>query len=263
MSKYKYIYGPVFSWRLGRSLGIDILSQKNKVCNFSCIYCQLGSTAEYEIERKIYVSTESIIQELKKLPEAKIDYITFSGRGEPTLAKNLGETITAIKSLRKEPIAVITNSVLINREDVRKELFLADFVLAKLDAFSQQSLEEINQPAAGIKFSEIIAGLKAFRSTYKGKYAIQIMFIEQNKNHADDFIKLVNEINPDEVQLNTPLRKCAVSPLDKNTMLKIKERFVNKCDSSISVVSVYDITWQKITSISDTDTLRRRGKYNL
>jgi wyosine [tRNA(Phe)-imidazoG37] synthetase (radical SAM superfamily) len=260
MSEYKYIYGPVFSWRLGRSLGIDILSQKNKVCNFSCIYCQLGSTAEYEIERKIYVSTESIIQELKKLPEAKIDYITFSGRGEPTLAKNLGEAITAIKSFRNEPIAIITDSVLINREDVRRELSLADFVLAKLDAFSQQSLEEINQPAAGVKFSEIVAGLKAFRGVYKGKYAIQIMFIEQNKDHVDELIKLVNEINPDEVQLNTPLRRSPVPLLDKNTMVKIKERFVNKCNSSISVISVYDITRQKIVSISDADTLKRRGK---
>jgi wyosine [tRNA(Phe)-imidazoG37] synthetase (radical SAM superfamily) len=260
MSKYKYIYGPVFSWRLGRSLGIDILSQKNKVCNFGCIYCQLGRTTEYEIERKVYVSTESIIEELKKLPKVKIDYITFSGRGEPTLAKNLGEAIIAIKSFRKEPIAVITNSALINREDVRKELSLADFVLAKLDAFSQQSLEEINQPTSGIKFSEIVAGLKVFRRIYKGKYAIQIMFIEQNKDHVDDLIKLVNEINPDEVQLNTPLRKSPIPPLDRNTMLKIRERFVNKCNSSISVVSVYDITRQKITSISDADTLRRRGK---
>jgi len=135
---YKYIYGPVPSWRLGNSLGIDLLSQKNKICNFDYGYCQLKSTSYYTDERKQYVKTEDIIAEIRQLPvNVEIDYLTFSGRGESTLAANLGEAITAVKNLRSEPVAVLTNSALIDREDVRRDLSHADFVVAKLDASSQ------------------------------------------------------------------------------------------------------------------------------
>ncbi|MEW6609638.1 MAG: radical SAM protein, partial [bacterium] len=195
--KFKYIYGPVASWRLGNSLGIDLLSQKEKICNFDCCYCQIGRNLKYLTQRKLYVSTQEIIEEIKRLPDCQIDYITFSGRGESTLAINLSETITAIKKLRKEPIAVLTNSTLINKVDVRQELTLADFVILKLDAFSQETLELINNPARGIKFDEIYNGIRAFREEYRGKLALQIMFIDENKNSARRLFQLAREIQPD------------------------------------------------------------------
>ena len=95
--QFKYIYGPVPSWRLGSSLGIDLLSQEKKICNFDCIYCQIGKTESYTAERKVYIPVKKVIDELKFVPLVNIDYITLSGRGEPTLAKNLGEVIDAIK----------------------------------------------------------------------------------------------------------------------------------------------------------------------
>jgi wyosine [tRNA(Phe)-imidazoG37] synthetase (radical SAM superfamily) len=261
MEQYKYIYGPVYSWRLGRSLGIDLLSQQEKICNFSCIYCQLGKTGEYTLERKIYVSTKSIIKELKNFLKAEIDYITFSGRGEPTLAKNLGEAIKAVKSLTNKPVAVITNSALINREDVRNELALADFVLAKLDAPSQQIFTIVNRPAANINYAAIVSGLKTFRKMYKGKFALQIMLVKQNAEYAENLIDTVNAICPDEVELNTPLRQSPVTPLNKSTILKIKKLFQAKCKNSIHIISVYDTREkQEVISISDVDTLKRRGK---
>ena len=107
---FRYIYGPVSSWRLGISLGIDLLSPKRKICNFDCIYCQLGKTLKPIDKPKIYVKTKDVIEELKKLPRIKIDYITFSGRGEPTLAKNLGQVIKAVKKLNLAPVAVLTNA---------------------------------------------------------------------------------------------------------------------------------------------------------
>ena len=162
-NKLKYIYGPVSSWRLGTSLGIDILSQKDKICNFDCLYCQVGKNLYYRKKRKVFISTKEIIKELKKVPKIKIDYITFSGRGEPTLAKNLGNIIKAIKKIRKEPIAVLTNGATINRKDIRNELSIADFVAIKLDAFSQKSLNEMNKPAKGINLDNILKGLKTFK----------------------------------------------------------------------------------------------------
>ncbi|MDD5532218.1 MAG: hypothetical protein PHC52_05460 [Syntrophales bacterium] len=86
---FKYVYGPVDSWRLGVSLGIDLLSQDAKVCTFDCSYCQLGRTPAYTTERRLYVSTEEILEEMAGLPEVEEDHITFSGIGEPTLARNL------------------------------------------------------------------------------------------------------------------------------------------------------------------------------
>ncbi len=236
---FKYIYGSVPSWRLGSSLGIDLLSQEEKICNFDCIYCQLGPTKRHTIERKIYVPVEKVIEELGELPDTNIDYITFSGRGEPTLAANLGEGIKAVKLIHKEPVAVLTNSSLMGLDAVREELVLADFVVAKLDACSPESLQEINRPATGIEFGSILDGINKFRKSYQGKLALQIMFTESNKQDINKYIYLANYIKPDEIQVNTPLRPCGVKPLAKEEVLRIKNNFVLAC-KEVNVVSVYD-----------------------
>jgi wyosine [tRNA(Phe)-imidazoG37] synthetase (radical SAM superfamily) len=257
---FKYIYGPVPSWRLGSSLGVDLLSQEEKICNFDCVYCQLGVTKKHTVERKIYVPVEKVIEELGSLPDIVIDYITFSGRGEPTLAENLGELIKAVKLIRKEPIAVLTNGSLMGIDELRKELVLADFIVAKLDACSPESLKEINRPAEGMEFGSILDGIKKFRKDYQGKLALQIMFIENNKLDINKYIYLANYIKPDEVQVNTPLRPCNTKPLTKEEILKIKDYFTSVC-KGINVVSVYDErAFKEIASISDEDTLKRRGK---
>jgi len=259
---FKYIYGPVPSWRLGSSLGIDLLSQKEKICNFDCVYCQLGLTKKHTVERKIYVPVEKVIEELKMLPDINIDYITFSGRGEPSLAANLGEAIRAVKLIRKEPIAVLTNGSLIGLDEVRKNFVLADFVVVKLDAYSPKSLQEINRPANGVEFGDILEGIKKFKKVYKGKLALQMMFIENNKEYIDKYIYLANYIKPDEIQVNTPLRPCNVNPLIKKEILKLKNYFISFCEG-INIVSIYDEReFRDIMSISDEDTLKRRGKVN-
>ncbi len=257
---FKYIYGPVPSWRLGSSLGIDLLSQENKICNFDCIYCQLGPIIKYTVERKIYVPVEKVIEELEELPNVSLDYITFSGRGEPTLAANLGEAIKAIKLIRKEPIAVLTNATLMDRDEVRKELILADFVVAKLDACSLESLQEVNRPSSNIEFSGILKGIEEFKKDFKGKLAIQIMFVDPNKDDVDNFIYLANYIKPNEIQVNTPLRPCNINPLTREDVLRVKDCFISVC-KGIHVISVYDERASRdVLSISDEDTLKRRGK---
>ncbi|MBN2830695.1 MAG: radical SAM protein [Candidatus Omnitrophica bacterium] len=237
-----------------------MLSQKGKICNFDCIYCQLGKTKKYSQARKIYVPTRKLIQELKILPDIKIDYITFSGRGEPTLAKNLGEAIKEVKSIREENIAVITNGSLIGKEQVRKELKLANFVIIKLDACSQKSLIKINRPSKEIEFNNILNGIKEFKKGYTGKLALQIMFIEENKKSIDEHIYLSNYIKPDEVQVNTPLRRCRVKPLSKEEIYRIKNRFI-LAGKGINIVSVYDERlFKEVVSVSNENTLKRRGK---
>jgi wyosine [tRNA(Phe)-imidazoG37] synthetase (radical SAM superfamily) len=252
---YKYIYGPVFSWRLGISLGIDPISNKDKICSFDCVYCQLGKTTKLSNKRKIYISEKDLITEINSLPAIKIDYITFSGRGEPTLANNLGKMIKVIKKSRKEKVAVITNSSLFNRKDVIKDLLLANFVIAKLDACDQQSLQITNRPMPGIEFKKILKGIMEFKSIYPKKFALQIMFAKDNIKYADKIARLAKEINPDEVQINTPLRHCAVEPLTKKELNSIKKYF-----GGLNTVTVYDIVKKEIKPISSKNTLTRRGK---
>jgi len=253
--KYKYIYGPVPSWRLGSSLGVDPISKSKKICSFDCVYCQLGEGKFLTAERQIFIPEVEIIREINLLPDLQIDYITFSGTGEPTLAKNLGRMIKAVKKIRREKIAVLTNSSLINREDVQKDLSLADFVVAKLDAVSQEVFEEVNKPLKGTKIRDIIKSIKDFRGFCKGKLALQIMFIEKNRQEAEKIANISRQINPDEVQINTPLRPCAVKPLSKQELDEIKKHF-----KGLNVVSVYEAEKKKVEPVSDEDTLKRRGK---
>ncbi len=253
--KYRYIYGPVPSWRLGRSLGIDPVSGEVKICSFDCVYCQLGGTRILTNRRKEFVPVREIVKEIKMLPPIKIDYITFSGAGEPTLAKNLGRMIKAVKKIRKEPVAVITNSSLMRAEDVKKDLLEADLVVAKLDAHSERIFRKINRPGEGLSLSEAIKAIKHFKARYKGKLALQIMFIKENEKFAEKIARIARDIAPDEVQINTPLRPCAVKPLSKERMEKIREHF-----RGLNVVSVYRTKKIKVKPVSRRDTLRRRGK---
>ncbi|MDK2897356.1 MAG: hypothetical protein PWP04_1476 [Candidatus Atribacteria bacterium] len=263
---FRYIYGPVASWRLGASLGIDPLSNKEKVCTLDCVYCQLGKTLVYPYRRRTYVSTEAIIEELKALPEVQLDYITFSGRGEPTLAENLGQAIKAVKEIRPEPVAVLTNSSLMIRPGVREALAGADLVVAKLDAYSSICFEKINYPQPGIEFDLMIEGIKQFKVNSNTRLALQIMFIEENKNHPEEFWPLLDYIQPDEVQINTPLRRSPVPPLSPEEIFQIKKCFsiYNEFlpeERKIKLVSVYDVKPREVISISDENTLKRRGKY--
>lgn len=239
MGEYKYIYGPVASWRLGRSLGIDPVSARQKVCTFDCIYCQVGKTKIFSDERKIYAPTAEIIKELVSLPPLKVDYITFSGAGEPTLAENLGQLIEEIKKIRSEKIAILTNSSLMDREDVQKDLLLADFVSAKLDACSEKLFSEINQPMRAIRCETVVKALKEFRAQYKGALALQIMFVANNKTCAEKISRIAKEIDPDEIELNTPLRPCDVKPLSVEELKEIESRFLRNCGETVKIVNVY------------------------
>ncbi|MBU4201987.1 MAG: radical SAM protein, partial [Candidatus Altiarchaeota archaeon] len=156
----KTVYGPVPSWRLGKSLGVDIIcSEKN--CNFDCAYCQLGTTTHKTTERRDFIDLERVRKDMGEvLGKAEIDIITLSGTGEPTLAKNLGEAIDIIRELTDIPIAILTNSTLLHQEEVRNELKKLDHVIAKLDAPNQEILEILNRPAEDINFNSILSGIK-------------------------------------------------------------------------------------------------------
>jgi len=261
--EFKYVYGPVSSWRLGCSLGLDLISEK-KACNFNCIYCQIEDTRRYTGKRRIFVPTADIVNEVKKFKRAyaalfkQIDYITFSGMGEPTLASNLGSVIKSLKAAKiGKPVAVLTNSYWVDSKKISKELALADFVIVKLDAHMPALLNQINRPPKDVAFNAILNNLIDFREKYKKRLGLQIMFTEKNQDAAKQIAMLARKIKPDEIQLNTPLRPCSVKPLSKTEMEAIATHF--DFDDT-DVVSVYDAKCKKVIPVIESKTIKRRGK---
>ena len=249
-------YGPVPSWRLGRSLGVDLVSTKGKTCSFDCIYCQLGRTIHPLTIRQEFVTMSHLAQELETLKNIVVDYVTFSGVAEPTLASNLGQAIELVKSVLGSPVAVLTNSSLMPREDVRRELGQADVVVAKVDAPNEELFRQINRPKIKSTLDDIIQAIRLFREGYRGKLALQMMFVEANKGCAPEMARIAEELSPDEVQINTPLRPCAVKPLTPEEIAAIRQEFAGLR----GVVTVYEALRPEVTPLNLGETLRRRPK---
>lgn len=251
----KTVYGPVPSWRLGRSLGIDPVC-KRKVCPFDCVYCQLGRTTEKTVERRVFVESGKVREDLEaiwKRVKGKADVVTLSGTGEPELAENLGELIEIAGEVTGLKVAVLTSSSLMDSEDVREDLAKADIVVAKLDAPNPEIFAKINRPHTSIKFGKMLGGMKMFRQEFKGKYAIQMMFIDLNKEHAKDMRNLAEEIGPDEIQIDTPIRHSPVRPLNPEEINKIKNAF-----TGMNSISVYDRKRPEVETIDRGETSERR-----
>lgn len=249
------IYGPVPSWRLGRSLGVDPISSKGKTCSFDCIYCQLGRTKHPITERRNFIRVEQLIEELQRAEGLPLDYVTFAGVAEPTLAANLASLVRAVRERSPYPIAILTNSSLLAREDVRQDLALFDLVATKVDAPNEALFQEINRPFVPYSLEEIIEGIRLFREGFRGRLALQMMFVEANKDHASEMAQLARELKPDEVQLNTPLRLSPVRPLDPEEMEVIEEAF-----QGLNLLNVYKAQRPKVVALDESETRRRRPK---
>ena len=198
------VYGPVNSWRFGRSLGIDLICETS-VCSFNCIYCQLGDIQIVTNERRLFVPTAQVIRDLENVNWTEVDIITFSGSGEPTLATNLGEVARHLKRFGKT-LSVLTNATHFHNAEVRRDLAELDIVDAKLDAASDEMLQRYNRPAPGHTIRSIVEGIQLLRKEFRGKLSLQIMIMPINLREAERLAALINEIHPDEVQLNTPRR---------------------------------------------------------
>jgi wyosine [tRNA(Phe)-imidazoG37] synthetase (radical SAM superfamily) len=233
----KYIFGPVPSRRLGRSLGIDLVPYKT--CTFDCIYCDLGRTTHKTTSRQSYITSGEIKKELElTLPilDKKPDFITLSGSGEPTLNNNIGDLVRGVKEITSIPVAVLTNSSLLSLEEVREDLLMADLVLPSLDAITPALFEYINRPVPSLKIEEIISSLIQFRSQYRGRIWLEILFCRganDGNEEVEKFKGVIEKIQPDRVQLNTPVRPPAEDfafPLTLGQLEKIRERLGDKAE---------------------------------
>ncbi len=204
--EFKHLFGPVPSRRLGVSLGIDLVPYKT--CSFDCVYCECGKTTNKTIKRIEYVPTHEIINELKtyldKNPE--LDYVTFSGAGEPTLHNGIKQIIDFLEQNYQYKVAVLTNASLFYDKKVRMEIKNADLVKPKLDAGSDEIFKKINRPHENLNLNKIINGLIEFRKEYYGKIYLEIFIIPNLNDTTTELEKIkdiVKKINPDKIQLNT------------------------------------------------------------
>lgn len=239
----RIVYGPILSRRLGRSLGIDVIKNtcSKKNCDYDCIYCQLGH-AETKLKgpKDVVggVSPREVVESLQNFQEKfeSLDYITFSGTCEPSLNLSLGEIIREVKKLSKIPVCVITNSSLLGRPDVRENLAEADLVLATLVSGREETWRKIHRPAPGIKFQEIIEGLRELAKRKQNpKLALELMLLENADgsplNSTDEevqtLIETVKYIAPAEIEVlstSRPPAETYVVPVPEERLKIIAER---------------------------------------
>ncbi len=271
---FKYVFGPVPSRRLGRSLGISPIPRKT--CNFTCIYCQLGRTTNFTNTRVDFFPSEAIVEEVQKalLITDQIDYITIVGDGEPTLYAGLGNLINSLKKQTSFPIAVITNGALLSRDDVRNDLLSADVVLPTLDAPTEELFRLINRPHKDLKLIDIIQGMKQFREEYKGQLWVEVMLVK-GKNDTPEILSkikdIIDSIGFDKVFINVPIRPPAESWVkipDPEVLLEAQKILSAE---SISLYETSDVTSidktaspeQNIIEIAQRHPLREDQVYSL
>ena len=242
--KTKRVFGPVLSKRLGNSLGIDVIP--HKTCSYNCIYCQLGSEENTITDLTNYYSVDEIIYELKEalLNNKNIDYITFTGSGEPTLYKDLKKLIYEIKQITDIPVCIITNGSLLYKQEMRSNLLLADLIIPSLDAGNEETFKLIDNPNKEIDFDKMVEGLIEFKKVFKGEYWLEIFLLKDmndNEDELDDIIKIVKKIKPDRIQLITATRRVAnekAKALSDEELKKIKKYFNSKCDIEIDIPNI-------------------------
>lgn len=202
-----YVFGPVPSRRLGRSLGIDLVPFKT--CTYDCIYGQLGRTTCKTVERKAWVPLEQVLDQLRGRLATRPDYITLSGSGEPTLFTPLDRVVDGIRGVTDIPIAVLTNGSLLGDSAVQRELRQADLVVPSLDAGNETTFRLVNRPHEAISFEQLLAGLVSFRRGFRGQYWLEVLLVDPyttSERELADIRHCVELIRPDRVQLNTVTR---------------------------------------------------------
>jgi len=204
--RYQYLFGPVFSRRLGRSLGVDLLPYKT--CSLDCVYCECGPTTTLTAVPSGFVSVDDVVSELDDYlaRQPALDFITFAGSGEPTLHDGLGSIIAHIKNKHANyKVAVLTNGTLFTRRPIRRAVLMADLLVPSLDGATAASFNTINRPDPSLDVNRVIEGLVALRKEYRGTLVLEVFVVPSVNDSAEEVTALREaalRIEPDAIQLN-------------------------------------------------------------
>ena len=250
MGDKKYLFGPVPSRRLGRSLGVDLTPYKT--CSLDCVFCQLGRTKEKTVARKEYTPIDEVIKELEEWlkTDGKADYITLSGSGEPTLHEHFGEVLAFIRDKSTIPSVLLTNGTFLYLPEVRAAASLATVVKVSLSAWDQASYIWVNRPHPELLFDKLVEGQKAFRSQFKGNLWMEVFLVGGMNSEQNDIKKiasLAEEIAPTRIHLNTAVRPPAedfATPLSRERMEVLTHLFNPPADIIAEFTTEKDLKLQ-------------------
>jgi len=260
--KEPIIFGPVPSRRLGRSIGINNIPAKN--CSYSCIYCQVGRTNKMIITRKAFYEPESILaaveNKIKSLSkDTEIDYLTFISDGEPTLDKNISETIKLLRPIGIK-LAIVTNSSLLSDSKVRGDLMELDLVSVKIDTVIPALWKKINRPAGKLNLEKILNGIEEFAGLYEGRLITETMLVENYNDNITSLIETANfikELNPYKAYILTPTRpptEIFVKPPSEEN-LKLAKQIYKEIIEKVKTVSEFEGTDFNISSDAKQELL--------
>ncbi len=247
MLRESLVFGPIFSRRLGSSLGINLLPEHGKLCNFDCVYCECGWNRDGHEDKRLPTPEELRIALDSKLSACKadgtvIDSITFSGDGEPTLNPHFPEMVDITIELRNKyfpnsVVSVLSNATRIVKEDVRMALMKVDNPILKLDAATDTMVRKINQPAFGYSVAEVVNAMKAFN----GNFILQTMFLRfpgfdtTEPDNLNRWMDIVRELKPREVMAYTLDRQAPADNLMKLTPDEIRKAVQPLVDEGLKI----------------------------
>lgn len=264
---YKYVFGPVLSGRLGRSLGLDLLG--GRVCSMDCVYCEVGATRDLTLKRSSYVPAADILDELAAWKDEGLtppDMITLGGLGEPSLNSEMGAVITGAKALFPDTdIAVLTNSSLMTDGAVRQELAQADVVLPSLDSLVDDEFSTINRPCDGMTPQAVAKGLLEFKKEFKGKIFLEILLVEgvndtdENLDKLTDFCKRLAPDRVDVVTTTRPGTVKGVRPVTGEVLSRWRMELEKGKDipCSATVTDYEEMDLERLTALIGASLIRR------
>ena len=224
------VFGPIFSRRLGSSLGVNILPTTGKLCNFDCIYCECGWNKDGKSDGRFprLAEVEAALEEKMSKAAAEgvpVDSITFSGNGEPTMNPDFPQIVEATVRLRNRyfphaKVSVLSNAVLVGRKDIADALKKVDNPILKIDASSDELIVKINKPVGRYRLAEIVEALRGF----EGNFILQTMFLRSSEfdttvqEPLDAWMNIVREVKPREIMVYTIDRETPDKSLGKYTV---------------------------------------------
>lgn len=224
------VFGPIFSRRLGSSLGVNILPSKGKLCNFDCIYCECGWNKDGISDRKFpsYEEVAKAFEEKMSLLASEgteVDSITFSGNGEPTMHPDFPQIVDTVLRCRdrffpEAKVSVLSNAFLVGRPSVAEALKRVDNPILKIDASSDELVRMINKPVGHYSLKETIDALKGF----DGNFILQTMFLRSPDfdttvpDALQKWMDIVRELRPREIMVYTIDRETPDKSLEKYTV---------------------------------------------
>ncbi len=228
------VFGPIHSRRLGSSLGINVLPPNGKFCNFDCIYCECGWNKDGHVSKPVLPKAADVAAALEdKLAECsrngiRIDSITFSGNGEPTLNPDFPAIIDEVVRLRDKfypftKVSVLSNATMLGNDEVFLSLGKTDNPILKIDAPSDAGVALVNRPAGAYSLARVISRMKQF----EGKFILQTMFLAgegfDSAENVEAWMDIVREVRPREVMVYTIDRETPSKNLTKFSVERMRE----------------------------------------